>query len=151
MELNIYNWEKFERNKRRYTILAAIIIIVLWICIYYKNLTWFILIFIVLWWYIYLWLVNFKEIKLKITENWLILWDKIIPRTTLTWYVVEIDKETQQIKNIVLLSEKRHSVHTISDTPENIKLFLSQLDNFIPMVSEYDQTTREKLARILKL
>lgn len=151
MELKVYNSEKFERSKWRFVLLALVIILVLWLCVYYKNWTWFILIFIILWWYIYLWLLNVKEISLKITEEWLILWGKIIPWNTLTWYVIEINKDTQEIKNIVLLSNKTHSIHTISDSVDNIKNFLMQLDNYIPMVWEYSQTPWERLERILKL
>lgn len=151
MELNVYNTEKFERNRWRYVILAFIMVIVIIVCVFYKNLTWIILMFLVLWWYIYMWLINLKEIKLKITENWLVMWDKIIPRTKLTWYVIEVDKNSQEIKNIVLLSEKNHSIHTIADSKENIEWFCAQLDNYTTMVWEYHQTTREKFARILKL
>lgn len=151
MELNVYNTEKFERGKRRYVILAFVMVLVIIICIYYTNWTGIILMFMILWWYIYLWLIKVEEIKMKITDEWLIVWDKLIPRTTLTWYVIEINKEDQQIKNIVLLSEKSHLIHTISDSIDNIKSFLTQLDNYIPMVWEYNQTRWEKLARVLKL
>ena len=92
MELNVYSSEKFERGKRWYVILAFIMILVIFMCAYYKNWTWIILMFLILWWYIYLWLINVKEIKMKITDEWLILWDKLIPRTNLTWYVIEINK-----------------------------------------------------------
>ena len=151
MELNVYSSEKFERSKRWYVILAFVMILVIFMCAYYRNWTWIILMFLILWWYIYLWLINIKEIKMKITDEWLILWDKLIPRTKLTWYVIEIHKDSQEIKNIVLLSEKQHSIHTISDTMENIKSFLAELDNFIPMVWEYNQTNREKFQRVIKL
>lgn len=151
MELNVYSAENFERSKWRYVILAFIMIIVIVACVFYKNLTWIILMFLLLWWYIYLWLINLKEIKLTITENWLVLWDKLVPWTRLTWYVIEINKDTQEIKNIVLLSEKNHSIHTIIDSKENIEWFLTQLNDYIPMVWEYHQTAREKLARFLKL
>ena len=151
MELNVYSSEKFERSKRWYVILAFVMILVISMCAYYKNWTWIILMFLILWWYIYLWLINVKEIKMKITDEWLILWDRLIPRSKLTWYVIEINKDDQQIRNIVLLSEKYHSIHTISDTIENFKAFVAQLDNYIPMVWEYDQTNREKFQRIIKL
>ena len=151
MELNVYSSEKFETGKRWYVILAFIMILVIFMCAYYRNWTWIILMFLILWWYIYLWLINVKEIKMKITDEWLILWDKLIPRTNLTWYVIEINKNDQQIKNIVLLSEKYHSIHTISDTIENIKAFVNQLDNYLPMVWEYNQTNREKFQRVIKL
>ena len=151
MELKIYSAEKFERGKWRYVILAFIMVLVIFTCIYYKNLTWIILMFLALWSYIYLWLINLKEIKLGITENWLILWDKLIPWTKLTWYVIEINKDTQEIKNIVLLSEKNHSIHTILDSNENIEKFLMQLNNYLPMEWEYHQTIWDKLARFFKL
>lgn len=106
--------------------------------------------FVLLWWYIYVWL-NLKEISLTITEEWLVVWEQIVPWAKMTWYVIEINKETQEIKNIVLLYEKSHSIYTIMDTPDHIKNFLSQLDNYLPMTWEYQQTRLEKLARILKL
>jgi len=151
MELNIYSSEKFERSKRWYIILAFIMASVIAISIFYTNWTWIILMFLVLWWYIYMWLINVKEIKLKITDEWLIVWNKLVPRTGLTWYVIEINKNDQQIKNIVLLSERNHSIYTISDNIDNIKSFFAQLNNYIPMVWDYDQTRREKIIRILKL
>lgn len=151
MELNVYSSEKFERSKRWYVILAFVMILVIFMCAYYRNWTWIILMFLILWWYIYLWLINVKEIKMKITDEWLILWDKLIPRTKLTWYVIEIHKDSQEIKNIVLLSDTQHSIHTISDTMEHIKSFLTELDNYIPMVWEYNQTNREKFQRVIKL
>ena len=151
MELNVYSAEKFERNKWRYIILAFVMAVVVFVCVYYKNRGWIIFMFLILWWYIYMCLINIKEIKLKISDEGLILWDKLIPWTILTWYVIEINKHDQQIKNIVLLSEKQHSIHTISDSIENIKKFLVQLDEYIPMVWEYEQTNLEKLSRILKL
>ena len=151
MELNIYNAEKFERSSWWYVILAFIMVIVIIMCIYYKNVTWIILMFLLLWWYIYLWLINLKEIKLKVTENWLMLWDKLIPRIKLTWYVIEINKDTQEIKNIVLLSEKNHSIHTILDSKEHIAWFLEELNNYLPMTWDYHLSTRERFARFLKL
>ena len=151
MELNVYSSEKFERSKRRYVILVFIMIFVISICAYYKNRSGIVVMFLLLWSYIYFWLINLKEIKLKITEEGLFLWDKLIPRVSIIWYVIEIEKNSQQIKNIVLLSEKNHSIHTISDTPENIQSFLSELNKYVNMVWEYDQTNREKFQRIIKL
>lgn len=151
MELNVYSAEKFERSSWRYVILAFVMVIVIIMCIFYKNVTWIILMFLVLWWYIYLGLINLKEIKLKLTDDWLILGDKLVPWTKLTWYVIEINKETQEIKNIVLLSEKNHSIHTINDSKQNLEWFLKQLNNYLPMEWEYHQTTWDKLARFLKL
>lgn len=151
MELNVYNTEKFERWKRWYVILAFVMALVIIICIFYTNWTWIVLMFLLLWWYIYLCLIRVEEIKMKITDEWLLIWNKLIPWTTLTWYVIEINKDDQQIKNIVLLSEKSHLIHTISDSTDNIKAFLTELDNYISMTWEYDQTRWERLARVLKL
>jgi hypothetical protein len=151
MELNVYNVEKFERGKWWYVIFAFIMVLVIAICIYYTNWTGIVLMFLILWWYIYYWLINVYEIKMKITDEWLLVGEKLIPWTTLTWYSLEINKSDQQIRNIILISEKHHSIYTISDTIENIKSFLTELDNYVEIVWEYDQTKWDKLARILKL
>jgi hypothetical protein len=107
--------------------------------------------FFLLWAYIYYWIINIKEVKIKISENWLIVWEKIVVRSNLIGYCLEVEPKKEKIKNIVFVSQKGHSIYTISDKTENIRLFLKNLEQIIPIMPEFHQTFREKFSRRMKL
>ncbi|HCB51857.1 TPA: hypothetical protein DEP21_04830 [Patescibacteria group bacterium] len=88
---------------------------------------------------------------MTINSNHLLVDKKAFPRNTFIGYVLEIDKKSQKIKNIVFISNKSHNIYTIDDKNENIKNFSIELDNYIPMLGDFDQSFFEKTSRILKL
>jgi hypothetical protein len=47
---------------------------------------------------------------------------------------VEIYPATQQIKNVVFLTPKSHLIYTFDDSLEHIRLFLGELDGYLPML-----------------
>ena len=59
---------------------------------------------------------------------------KISNWTIFSGYSLEIDSKKQKIKNIVFITPKYHSIHTINDTDNNIKTFLQELNNYLPMI-----------------
>lgn len=150
-KLNVYSSEKFNRNKSWYIIFSIIFIAIFAISIYYKNIVWAILMFFLLGWYLYYGIINIQEITIQITDNGLIIWKKIINWNNFTWYSLEINEKDQIIKNIVLLSKKHHYIYTINDDNWNIKAFLQQLSNILPMKWEFPQTFWEKASRKMKL
>ena len=151
MSILVYNGEKFQRNKVWYLIFAVIFASVFLLSILSSNIVGAVLIFFLLWWYFYYSTVNNQVIKIAIDENKLIIWNRSYPRNLFTWYVVEIHSKTQQIKNIVFLTQKWHMIYTLDDTLEHIRLFFSELDKFLPMLGDFHQTTFEKFSRKLKL
>lgn len=151
MELKVYKSEMFNRNKLRYIIFSSIFIIIFLVSIFYKNIVWAILMFFLLGWYLYYGIINNKEIRLKITKEWLIIWDKLLNWSNFSWYTLEIDTKKQTIKNLVLINKNGHNIHTINDTEENIHNFVENLNNFLPTIWEFPQTFREKAARRMKL
>ena len=151
MELKIYNWEKFERDKLRYTIFSSIFIIIFILSVFYKNIVWIILMFFILWAYIYYGIINIQETEIKISENGLLIWSRIIPRTNLMWYCIELDQKKQEIKNVVFVSLKWHNIYTIIDDEQNIREFLENLNQKLPMLADFSQTFREKVSRKMKL
>ena len=151
MELKVYSSEKFERNKIWYIVFSSVFIVIFLISIFYKNIVWIILMFFLLWAYIYYWIINIQEIKLKISNNWLLLGERIIPWNSIIWYCLEIEDKKQRIKNIVLVSQKWHNIYTINDEQKNIDLFLQNIDQSLPMLSDFPQTFREKISRRMKL
>ena len=79
MELKVFNWEKFERDKVRYIVFASIFILIFILSAFYKNIVWIILMFFLLGAYIYYGIINVNEITITISENWLLVWTKVIP------------------------------------------------------------------------
>ena len=150
-KIKAYSSENFERNKLRYIIFSSVFIIIFTVSIFYKNIVWAILMFFLLGWYLYYGIINNKEIDIKITKNGLMFGSKISHWTKYNGYSLEIDPIKQEIKNIVFIAQKYHNIHTINDTDDNIKLFLNELNNYLPMIWEYNQTFREKASRKMKL
>jgi hypothetical protein len=151
MEINVYNAEKFERTKRRYLIFSVVFASVLILSILNKNLVWAILLFFLLWWYFYYSITTTQVIKMLIQENELVIWDKVYVWSSLNWYALEMDMKTESVKNIIILTNKWYNIHTIDDSMQNVKNFVSELDKYIQIVDQYDQTFLDKLVRKLKL
>jgi hypothetical protein len=49
-------------------------------------------------------------------------------------YVLEVDRNTQLIKNIVFLFPSYHIIHSFDDDKEKIKSFILALNDYLPMV-----------------
>lgn len=151
MELKVYNWEKFKREKLRYIIFASVFVIIFVLSAFYKNIVWIILMFFLLGAYIYYWIINIQETTMKISDNGLLVWDKIIAWSNLIGYCLELEFKKQKIKNIVFVSPKWHSIYTISDEEENIRIFLENINQTLNPLSDFPQTFREKVSRRMKL
>ncbi len=124
---------------------------VLLLSLVYKNVVWAILMFFLLWWYFYYSTINNQIISITIDPNHLIIGNKNYSWRLFTGYVLEIYPDTQELKNIVFVSQKNHMIYTFDDSIENISAFLSALESFLPMLDTYDQWTFEKMSRKMKL
>lgn len=151
MSILVYNGEKFQRNKIWYLIFAVIFSSVFLLSILNDNVVGAILIFFLLGGYFYYSTINNQVIKMTTSNNQLLIWTKSYPWNFFTWYVVEIHSKSQEIKNIVFLTTKWHMIYTLDDSLENIRLFLLELDQHLPMLGDYHQTSFEKFSRKMKL
>lgn len=151
MTLHTYNGEKFERNKRWYILFASVLIIIIGLSLWKQNIIGVVILFFILGAYFYYSIISNQIITLKIEKNQLIIDKKAYMRTNFKAYCIEVEKKTQQIRNLVLITDRWHVIYTIHDKKEQIKNFLVEINNNIPLVSEYNQSSLEKLARILKL
>ncbi|HPC34613.1 MAG TPA: hypothetical protein PLP73_03035 [Candidatus Absconditabacterales bacterium] len=151
MELKVFNGEKFERNKTRYIIFASIFILIFVLSAFYKNIVGIILMFFLLGAYIYYGIININETTITISENGLLVGTKVIPWNNLVGYCIELEIKKKTIKNIVLVHQRGHSIYTINDSEENIKVFLETLNQTLPILSDFPQTFREKIIRKIKL
>ena len=151
MSVLVYNGEKFQRSKVRYLVFAVIFASVFVLSILNGNVVGAVLIFFLLGWYFYYSTINNQVIKIILDKNQLIIWNKNYPRNSFIWYVIEIYPKTQQIKNIVFLTTKWHMIYSFDDSLEHIRLFLLELDKYLPMLGDFHQTGFEKLSRKMKL
>jgi hypothetical protein len=52
----------------------------------------------------------------------------------------------------VILDEKKiPRIYTINDTEDNLKDFVNELNNYIPLLDTYNQSTFDKMMRKIKL
>ncbi len=151
MKISVYWAEKYDRNKLRYIVFSIVFSWVIILSIFTKNVPWAILLFFLLWWYFYFSVSNRQIIDMEITNDWLKIWNRIYNRILIKWYVLEVDIKTQKLKNIVIVFDNNHYIHTLADSEENIKNFVITLNDFIQMLKEYKQTSMELFIRKLKL
>ncbi len=151
MKLKVYNWEKFEKSKMRYVWFALVLIAIIGLSLRKQNLIWVIVLFFIVWAYLYYNITSNQPITIQIEEKHLTINHKTYSRRNFSAYSIEIDKKTEEITNLVLISPKWHQIYTIYDNTENARDFFIELDKYLPMIGEYDQSFLEKLARILKL
>lgn len=152
MQVRVYDWEYFDRGKLWYISFVTFIAFFMIISLIIQNFSWIVVLFLLLWWYILLHLLPaWKKINLAIAEEWLKIWWTFHPWSKLTGFVLEIDINTQSIKNIVLLMWNFRSIHTFADDAENIKPFILALWDIVPMLDWYEQTFVDKLVRKLKI
>ncbi len=151
MSVLVYNGEKFKRSKVRYLVFSVVFASVFLLSLFNNNVVGAVLIFFLLWWYFYYSTINNQVVKMTIDTHQLMIGSKTYPRNVFIWYVVEIHSKTQEIKNLVFLTTKGHMIYTFHDSYEHIRLFLEELDRYLPMLSDYHQTTLEKITRKMKL
>lgn len=151
MELQIYSSEKHNRSNLRYVIFSLITAGTLSASIFYKNRAGSILLFFLLGGYFYFSVKNSWPTKMKILDTGLQVGNKIFPRSSIAGFVLEFDTKAEKVKNIVIISGNTHTIHTIHDTDESLKNFINELSNYKQLLEKYDQTSREKILRRLKV
>ena len=152
MELKVYDWEYFERNKTRYIVFAFIILLVVILSILSNNIIWWIFVLVVAWWYIFYTTKSNDTIKMVIWKNALQIKKTTFPREILRWFVLEYHTEKKKIHNIVIIDNKKdYRIYTIKDTEKNLENFVNELNEYIPMLEKYNQSSLDKFVRRLKL
>lgn len=151
MELQIYNSEKHDRPNLWYVIFGLITSGIVAISIVSGNREWSLLLFFLLGWYFYFSVKNSSPTIMKITETGIQVDRKIFPRSNIIWFSAELDDQKQQIKNIVIVTENGHTIHTINDSKENLTKFVKQLNERIQYLRDFNQNSREKILRRLKM
>lgn len=91
------------------------------------------------------------EIELTLKPEGLLVGERLIPFSLIQGFVVEMEKTTWKLKNIVLVLEKSVEIFTLRDTPEQQQLFFVELSKLVPFLESYQQTWIDKMMRKLKI
>jgi Ca2+/Na+ antiporter len=152
MELKVYDWEIFDRTKTRYFVFAFVILLVVVLSVLSNNITWWIFVFVVAGWYIYYITKSNDTIKITTWKQALQIDKTVYPYEKLNWFVLEYHIEKKKFHNIVIIDNKKiPKIYTIKDTDKNLENFVNDLNWYIPMLDNYEQSTLDKFIRKLKL
>ena len=151
MNLKVYNGEKFERNKLRYIIFSSVFIVSIVLSLINQNIVWAIVLFFILGAYFYYSILSNQIISIHSENEYLVINQKSYGRSDFTSHTIEVDKQSQKIKNIIFITTKWYVIYTICDSDENVKKFSQNIDQHLPLVGTFDQSILEKIIRLLKL
>lgn len=152
MELKVYDGEKFERSKYRYIKFASVILLIVIVSILWSNITWWVLVLLLAWAYVFYITKTNDTVKMIIWKNALQINKTTIPWNKLSWFVLEYHTEKKKIHNIVIIDVKKsYRIYTIKDTEKNLQNFIEELNWYIPMLDNYEQSWMDKFIRWLKL
>lgn len=154
MELQVYNWEYFERGKTRYVFFVLFILAVIIASVICNNYVWWVLVFLVSWGYLYFSTKSNDEIHMIIWKKALQIGSITLPWDSLDWFVLEYHTKKEKIHNIVILEKKNSPrIYTIKnpDDEEKLQNFVDELIEYIPMLEKYNQSTFDRFLRKIKL
>ena len=152
MELKVYNGEHFERGKVWYLVFALVILTVVVLSVLSNNIIWWVFVFLVAGWYLF-YLTKVNDTITLITWKQALQVEKIaFPYESLSGFVLEYHTEKKKIHNIVIIDDKKiPRIYTIKDTENNLKKFVKDLNNYIPLLDNYNQSNFDKFVRKIKL
>lgn len=157
LTLKIYNGEVFERSKWRYIWFTLIIFAIIVLSLFYKSgeklqgLIGAIILLIIVGWYFFFLAKANTETQLLLKLEGLQIGKRLIPYSLLKGFVLEMEKRSWKLKNIVLVLEKSVEIFTLNDTPENQESFFAELAKIVPFLDSYEQGMVDKLMRKIKL
>lgn len=157
LTLKIYNGEVFERSKWRYICFTLIIFAIIVLSLFYKSgeklqgLIGAIILLIIVGWYFFFLAKANTETQLLLKLEGLQIGKRLIPYSLLKGFVLEMEKRSWKLKNIVLVLEKSVEIFTLNDTLENQESFFAELAKIVPFLDSYEQGMVDKLMRKIKL
>ncbi|MFC2494826.1 hypothetical protein BSK20_00795 [SR1 bacterium human oral taxon HOT-345] len=155
--LKVYNGELFERGKRWYVGFAGVILTILGLSLFYKtgqgvqNIVGSVIMLMIVGGYLFFQSKTWSTIQLTLSSEGVFAGERLIPFAVLKGFVVEMEKKTGKLRNIVFVFDKSVEIFTLNDTPEHQKLFFAELAKVVPFLESYEQGFVEKLIRKIKL
>ena len=152
MELKVYDWEYVERGKVWYIVFACVILLVVVLSVIVSNYVWWVLVLLFAAGYLYFLLKTNKNIVITIWKKVLQVWKTLYQWNELRWFVLEYHTKKQKIHNIVIIDNKNTPrIYTINDSEKILESFVNELNNYIPLLENYEQSSLDKFIRRIKL
>jgi len=165
--LYAFEWEYFKRPRWWWTVFsmigAGLILLALFWShwaqwgdgggIWYEDILNAVILIMLYAWYVF-WVIKHDEAPtvLKILDEWMLVWMKPHNWQEYKWFLLEANRKTWVLKNIVLVYQKGHIIHTIlEDDMSKIDEFVTLLEEKIPLLETYEQSMIEKTMRKLRL
>ena len=149
MELKVYNGEIYDRGLLWYVIASLIIIFLIILSFILKNYFWLLVVWLLIAWYLFLEIWSKKKINIKITDTWIIIWDKFFNRDNIVGFDIEL---LNTKKNLIIFTENDVLIYTIAENSEDKILdFENQLVNFIPKINLISNYVWLNIFRKLKI
>lgn len=157
LSLKIYNGELFERTKRRYVGFALVMLSIIALSLFYKSgerlqgIIATVILLMIIGAYLFFLAKAGTETQMLIMPEGLQIGERLIPYALLRGFVVEMEKTTGKLKNIVLVFERTVEIFSLRDEASQQELFFAELSRRIPFLEHYEQSMVDRLMRKLKL
>lgn len=152
MQVRVYNGEHFERGATWFIAFAVSLGLVIGLSLWFVNLFGAIMLFLFTGAYILFSLTKNKQIMLTIRDTGFVVDTRLWPWQNFQNFVVEVDGQTQEWKNIILILKNNDTmIFSFDDNHEAKQEFLNELQTYISMVESAPHGTLDTLVRKLKL
>ncbi|UFX82644.1 hypothetical protein [Candidatus Absconditicoccus praedator] len=151
MEVKVYDGERFERTQWWYITFVASFVLLIIASFVTGNISGIIVLFLMLGGYLLYSIISLKKVTIKIRDEGLKIGSKFFPWENFYGFALELDEQTESIKNIVFVTKNANMIHTLADEPDTIKQFVLNLNDKLQMLSDFEQGFAERLGRKLKI
>lgn len=151
MKIKVYDGEYFERSRLRYLIFGLCIIAILLLSVWYENILGAIVLLMIVWAYLFFQQKSSRELQLELLDAGIRAGNKMWTFAEFQGFVVEMDKNTNMLHNLVLVAPKSVEIFTFRDKQEVIVDFCQKLESSLPQLEGYHQSFADKVLRKCKL
>lgn len=152
MDIRVYNWEHYNRKKTWFVAFGIVLAGIILLSIFLGNLFWAIILFLFTGSYILFSLTKNKHINITIRDTWFVVDTRLWSWQWIDSFVVEVDSKTQEWKNIIIvLKNNDYMIFTFDDIDTKRKDFVTELQQYIPLIESFPQSSMDKLVRRLQL
>ena len=151
MKLSIYNGEFYQRSKRWYLAFWLVVLGIVVLSIIYDNIFGAVLVLVLVWGYLYIQTKIGIETTMEIKDEGIQVLDRLFLYGELQGFVLEIEKKSWKLINIVLVKTKGAEAFTLRATSEELQSFCLVLQERIPQLQSYQVWLLDNLFRKLKI
>lgn len=149
--ITVFNGEKHERSARWYVAFAVIVWVLVVFSLLYGNYSWVVLLFFLVGWYFFYQVLHLQQLSLIVQDDGIHVGKVFFAWWELTWFTIEVYKDTWLARNLVLLTSSGHHIYSFVDDLDKVKEVVMIIDERLPLLETYSQTFAQRLLRMVKL